>query len=148
VTSRDEVGYRLELARGFLEHAEGAFTRGVFFACADAAQRAAENAAKALVALVEPPSKTHAPADRLAILLRQGALSLPAGVAADELVASVRALGPELHIEAGYGSEDERLAPWETIDSARAREALEGARLVVGLCERVATAAGDRSARP
>jgi HEPN domain-containing protein len=103
----------------------------VYFASADAAQRAAENAAKALISLVEPAGKTHAPADRLALLLQAGALVLPREVSALDLLAQLRLLGPELHVEAGYGREQEHLAPWETIDAERARAAIDAAERVV-----------------
>jgi HEPN domain-containing protein len=137
VTSHEEVAYRVRLALGFLAHAQQALALGIYFAAADAAQRASENAAKALIAMREPPGKTHAPADRLAALLDAKQLALPAGVKAAELLDALRALGPELHIEAGYGREQERLAPWEAIDESRARAAVAVAERVVAMSQAV-----------
>jgi hypothetical protein len=53
-------------------------------------------------------------------------------VKAAELLDALRALGPELHIEAGYGREQERLAPWEAIDESRARAAVARCRTCGG----------------
>ena len=142
MTSREDAEYRLRLARGFLERARQDHGRQEFDRCADGAQRAGENAAKALITLIEPPPKTHAPKTRLAELIDAGALRLPAGVSATELLAMIELLGSELHIEAGYGVESARLAPWEAIDRPRAEAALAAAERVVALAERIVTPAG------
>ncbi|MCC6065763.1 MAG: HEPN domain-containing protein, partial [Thermofilum sp.] len=60
-----EVEYRERLAERYLADAEGAFERGDFRGTVASSQLAAENAAKAVVAVYRVPSWSHDPSHEL-----------------------------------------------------------------------------------
>jgi len=64
--------YRLRLAEGFLAEAEQDYQLKRWRAVVDNSQLAAENAAKAALALVLPPSRVHDPGRLLMEALAQG----------------------------------------------------------------------------
>jgi predicted nucleotidyltransferase/HEPN domain-containing protein len=95
-----EVGYGVKLAERYLADAEGALRREDFRGAVAASQLAAENAAKAVVAVYRIPSWSHDPSHEL----REVAERMPPSVRslAEELASITGLLAPE-HGRATYG---------------------------------------------
>ena len=66
----ENAAYRLGLAEGFLGEAEQDLSLERWRSCVDNAELAVENAGKVVLALFGVASKTHDPAQPIAILLR------------------------------------------------------------------------------
>lgn len=134
INPEEEVRYRVKLARGYLERAERFFSTGDYRECVEASQLAAENSAKAIVALKMFPSWSHDPSDEL----MEATEALPEAVRglASDLAKIARELAPE-HGLVTYGRPSEGLAPWEFYGEGEARSALEKARKALGLMERI-----------
>ncbi len=124
----------LSLAKGYLERALKFLKTGDYSECVEASQLAAENAAKAVVALKRIPSWTHDPSDELLDIVSE----LPENSRCwiEELANLVRELAPE-HGLVTYGKLGEGLAPWELYDRAEAQGILEKAKRAVELMESV-----------
>jgi HEPN domain-containing protein len=138
--SRRDALFRLRLAKGFLSEAEQDFGLKRWRAVVDNSQLAAENAAKAALALILPPSRVHDPGRLLTEALAQGHFT-------DEQVETVKALadcaeslGPDVHIQTDYGDETGGRTPWELFDQEDARQALELARQATVLAESLVAA--------
>ena len=88
-----EVEYRVRLAERYLADAKGAFERGDFRGTVAASQLAAENAAKAVVAVYRVPSWSHDPSHEL----REAAAQMPASLKplAEELASVAELFAPE-----------------------------------------------------
>ena len=70
-----DARYRLRLAEGFLGEAEQDFGLQRWRAVVDNSQLAVENSAKAVLALVLPPSRVHDPGHLLSQALDEGLFS-------------------------------------------------------------------------
>jgi HEPN domain-containing protein len=127
---RSEVGYRVRLVERYLRDAEDAYRRGDFRGAVASSQLAAENAAKAVVAVYRVPSWTHDPSHELRELVDQmpQALRPPA----EELAKVAELLAPERG-RATYGEPARGLTPWEIYGGEDAEEALERARRALEL---------------
>ena len=125
-----EVEYGGRAAEKYLEEAEHFLSAGSWRAAVASAQLAAENAAKAVIAVYHLPSWTHDPSDELMSLLPQ----LPRGLRheARELAEIASALAPE-HARSTYGEPSRGLLPWEIYTRRDAEEAVERARRAVSL---------------
>ena len=128
----EEVAYRLALAREHLDRARKRFSVEDWAGVVEAAQLAAENAAKAVIAHFHVPSWSHDPSGELEELVAQ---LPPAAVdAALELAAIARALAPE-HGLATYGKPQERLTPAQLYSREKASEALRMAEAALRAAE-------------
>jgi len=126
--SRRDADYRLRLAEGFLAEAEQDYRLKRWRAVVDNSQLAAENAAKAVLALVRPPSRVHDPGPLLLDALTQGLFREEQAATVKALAECAEALGPDVHIQTDYGDETGGLTPWELFDNDDANRALELAR--------------------
>ena len=70
MNSRDDVKYRLNLSKGFLQEAEEDFELKRWRACVANAQLVVENSGKAILMLFGVSLKTHEPAKHLAQLIK------------------------------------------------------------------------------
>jgi len=119
----EEVTYRLALAREHLERARKRLSVEDWAGVVEAAQLAAENAAKAVIAHFHVPSWNHDPSRELQELVAQ----LPPALvgAALELATIARELAPE-HGVATYGVPQERLTPAPSSTQGRRHQMLSG----------------------
>jgi HEPN domain-containing protein len=69
MNSREDVEYRLSLAKGFLKEAKEDFQLKRWRSCVDNAQMSVENSGKAILTLFGVPPKTHEPAKHLKKLI-------------------------------------------------------------------------------
>ena len=122
----EEASYRLRLAGEHLRRAERSLKAGDWPMAVHFSQLAAENAAKALIAVFEVPARTHDPSDQLLGLLDR----LPV-----ELVEVAHELAPE-HARSTYGLPAEGLTPSDIYDRAYAEECVRKARRALGAAER------------
>ena len=129
-----EVEYRERLAERYLADAEGAFERGDFRGTVASSRLAAENAAKAVVAVYRVPSWSHDPSHEL----REAAAQMPASLKplAEELASIAELLAPE-HGRATYGEPTRGLTPWELYTREDAETALQRARKAVELAKSI-----------
>jgi len=129
-----EVEYRAKLADRYLADAEGAFERGDLRGTVASSQLAAENAAKAVVAVYRVPSWSHDPSHEL----REVAAQMPASLKplAEELASIAELLAPE-HGRATYGEPARGLTPWELYTREGAEAALQRARRAVELAKTI-----------
>lgn len=137
MTSTAQPRYRLRLAERFLAEATADFDGERWRACASYSQVAAENAGKAVLALLGMVGKTHDPATLIQAAVADG--RFPAGLheTLSALVAAAAALGPEMHIRTDYGDEETLTTPWELFGPDEAKAVLADARAVVRLAETV-----------
>ncbi|MCD6357083.1 MAG: HEPN domain-containing protein [Thermoproteales archaeon] len=139
-----EVNYGRRAAEKYLEEAEDFLYAGNWRAAVASAQLAAENAAKAIIAVYHLPSWAHDPSNELLSLLPR----LPRGVRCEarELAEIASALAPE-HARSTYGEPSRGLLPWEIYTRRDAEEAVERAKRAVQLMryilERLRVELGD-----
>jgi HEPN domain-containing protein len=131
--SQRDAQYRLRLAQGFLDEAEQDYGLKRWRAVVDNSQLAVENAAKAALALVLPPSRVHDPGRLLTEALDQSLYGDDQVTTVRSLAECAEALGPDVHIQTDYGDETGGRTPWELFDQADARKALELARQATDL---------------
>jgi HEPN domain-containing protein len=144
--SRRDALYRLRLAEGFLGEAEQDYGLERWRAVVDNSQLAVENAAKAALALVLPPSRVRDPDRLLAEALEQGLFGTDEVETVKTLAACAEALGPEVHIQTDYGDETGGLTPWEIFGQDDAKQALELARQATVSARQLVTTGTERSA--
>jgi HEPN domain-containing protein len=135
----EEVAYRIALAREHLDRARRRLGVEDWAGVVEAAQLAAENAAKAVVVHFHLPSWSHDPSRELEEVVAQ--LPLAARGAALRLAAIARALAPE-HGLATHGRPQERLTPAQIYSREKALEALNLAEETPRLAELVLGALG------
>lgn len=135
--SRDEARYRLRLAEGFIGEARHNIHHALWRSCVDNSQLATENAAKAVLALIGPVSRTHNPGVLLLEALKRGRFSEVIEGQVRRIAECATLLGPDVHFESDYGDEESWRTPWELFDEARARHALELAEEVMRLAARL-----------
>jgi len=100
IDPESEVRYRVRLVEGYLREAEENFKREDFRATVAASQLAAENAAKAIIAIFRIPSWSHDPSHELREVISQLPQSLRP--LAEELAGTAQLLAPE-HGRVTYG---------------------------------------------
>lgn len=131
MNSRDDVEYRLILARGFLREAEQDFGLQRWRSCVDNAQLASGNSGKAVLAAFEAPCKTHAPGKHLEGLARDPSVPKTIRERISRLIALLNTLGEEEHFMTDYGDEVGHVSPWDLFTAESAGEALTTARACV-----------------
>lgn len=125
-----EARYRLRLAEGFLNEARQDLTMQRWRACVDNSQLAAENAAKAVLALVGPVGATHEPSELLRRALLEQRFPVHAQAHIQRIAACAGQLGWHVHIETDYGDERNWKTPWELFGEPEARRALDAEETV------------------
>jgi HEPN domain-containing protein len=125
-----EIGYRLKLAERYLMEAEDAYGRGDFRGTVSSSQLAAENAAKAVIAVYRIPSWSHDPSHELREIASQIPQNLKPQL--EELAEIAGLLAPE-HGRAVYGEPTKGLTPWEIYSENYAKLALQRAERAVEL---------------
>jgi HEPN domain-containing protein len=134
----EDALYRLRVASEFLDAAELALNNSRWALCEQQAQIAVENAAKAILAQVDPVPQTHEPHHQLEALLATMPELPPDVVAAiNVVIAACRQLGRREHVLATYGDEKRRLAPSQIFHQPEATAAIEHARNAVSNAEQV-----------
>jgi len=129
VNSRDDVEYRLNLARGFLKEAEEDFELKRWRSCVDSAQLSVENSGKAILMLFGISPKTHEPARLLKKLVHNTEIPNAIRDKIKEIIPEFLALGVEEHFMTDYGDESSYKLPWEIFDEESAKLALNAAKL-------------------
>jgi HEPN domain-containing protein len=112
--------YRLKLASGFLEEARQDISLKRWRSVMDNAQLAAENAAKAILALIGPVGRTHQLGPLLRDAMQQERFPKIQLEKVTRLAELAEFLGPDLHIQTDYGDEAGGLTPWELFDETDA----------------------------
>jgi len=134
---REEVFYRLRLAKGFLAEAKEDFSLCRWRACVDNSQLAVENAAKSVLGLLGPIGHTHNPAPLIRRALIEGRFPDEVSEQVEQIAECAELLGPEIHIVTDYGDESQWRTPWEIFDEDDARNSLTIAEKAVELAEQV-----------
>jgi HEPN domain-containing protein len=131
-----DTEFRLKLSAGFLKEAEEDMRLSRWRSCVDNAQMAAENAAKAVIAMRGPVPKVHQLHKALSRLSKNVRLS---GLSKDFTALSeiTEKLGFEEHIRTDYGDESQYRTPWEIFDRESAEEALSLARRAQDIARRI-----------
>lgn len=137
MASVEDAHYRLRLARGFLDEALQDRELYRWRSCVDSSQLAVENAARAVLTLVGPVARTHAPADLLMRAVAEQQFTAQVKPQAERLAELARGLGWEVHAASDYGDEAGRRTPRELFDDSYAERALGAAQEVVALAQRV-----------
>ncbi len=133
--ARDEVGYRLALAKGFLAEAEQDIALERWRSCVNNAQLAVENTGKAVLAWFGAVPKTHDPAQQLAALLRTQPLPETVQEVIRRMLPDLLALGSAEHFLTDYGDEATYTLPWELFTRESAEGALTAAQRSVELAQ-------------
>jgi HEPN domain-containing protein len=135
MASADDAGYRLRLADGFLEEARQDHGLGRWRSCVDNSQLAAENAGKAVLALIGPVGRSHKASELLA--QSAGSFSAQFSTQLQRLIDLTKELGYDVHIASDYGDEDSRRTPWEMFDGTAAVRALSTAEAAVTIAQEI-----------
>ncbi|MFQ5611254.1 MAG: HEPN domain-containing protein [Anaerolineae bacterium] len=133
----DEARYRLMLAEGYLDKAEGFFRQDAWHDCVRDAQGSIENAGKSIIACFTPIEKTHDPVKQIEALLKKGGIPSTIRESIEAALPALSALGREDHIRATYGDETTFTPPWDLFDEAKAEAALRAARQATTTARRV-----------
>jgi len=116
-----EISYRIRLAKNYLRDAEEAFLRGDYRNTVASSQLAAENVAKAIIAVYRIPSWSHDPSNELRELLTNMSMNIRSFV--EELAEITESLASE-HGRATYGEPLQGLTLWEIYDRDYAKKVL------------------------
>ncbi|WP_066783327.1 HEPN domain-containing protein [Chloroflexus islandicus] len=131
------VNYRTKLASGFIKEAHQDLDLQRWRSAVDNAQLASENAAKAVLALLGPPGRTH----QLGTLLREALAHqrFPAELSPDiERLATIAdTLGIDVRVQSDDGLEEQQLTPWEIFDEAKARHMVSLAEEALSIAQRL-----------
>ena len=140
---KENVTFRLELARGFLDEARQDLSLRRWRATVSHAQLAVENALKALIGLFLPVPKTHDPARILLELVARQQIPSRWGNEVQHVAEMGQPLGPQLHVQTDYGDEFGGRLPWELFGEEEAREALTTAENILDRIEQLAQEVTD-----
>jgi HEPN domain-containing protein len=133
----EEARYRLRLADGFLREAGEDLNLCRWRSCVDNSQLAAENAAKAVLALLGPVGRTHLPASLLRRALSENRFPDHVTQLVERLAECAELLGPEIHAGTDYGDESMWRTPWEIFREDDAKQAFSVASEAVTLAHEI-----------
>lgn len=128
MNSREDVEYRLNLAKGFFKEAEQDFHLKRWRSCVDNAQLSLENSGKAILMLFGISPKTHEPARHLSKLIQNKEVPDKVREKIKEILPEFRTLGVEEHFMTDYGDEASYKLPWDIFDEESAKLALNAAK--------------------
>jgi HEPN domain-containing protein len=137
VNSREDVEYRLNLAKGFLQEAEDDFELKRWRACVDSSQLVVENSGKAILMLFGVSPKTHEPAKHLVQLVGNLEIPKPIRTQIKHILPDFIKLGIEEHFMTDYGDETSYRLPWDIFDEESALSALEAARMCRAVADEI-----------
>lgn len=133
----EEARYRLRLAEGFLDEARQDLASRRWRSCVDGSQLAAENSAKAVLALIGPVGKSHEPAVVLRLALEEERYEKALEEMVRRLAELAEQLGRDIHVETDYGEESAWKTPWELFGESDAQKAFSLAEEAVGLTKKL-----------
>ncbi len=102
----EEAPYRFRLATGFLGEARQDRTLQRWRSCVDNSQLAAENAAKAALALIGPVGATHEPGTLLRRAVQENRFPEHVRAQVQRVAECAEQLGRDVHVETDYGNPD------------------------------------------
>jgi HEPN domain-containing protein len=137
VKAFENAAYRLGLAEGFLSEAEQDLGLERWRSCVDNAQLAVENTGKVVLALFGVASKTHDPAQPLAVLLRDRGLPSAVEDLIRQMLPDLLGMGSAEHFLTDYGDETTYTLPWSLFTRESAEDALTTARRSVRLAKQI-----------
>ena len=140
VQTTDDEHYRLDLAENHLADSQRLVTVEMWRSSVDQSQLAAENAAKAALALLGPVGRTHDPAVLLHRAVAEARFPEPLVENAERLATAAERLGSHLHSLVTYGEEAARRTPWDIFGEGEAREFLALAEEAVRLAREIVEA--------
>lgn len=135
--------YRAQLAREYLQDAEDRFRSNDFKGCVQYSQLAAENAAKAVIAIRRAPSWGHDPSSELLEIAKE--LESGQEANATRLAEISSRLAPE-HGRTTYGEPERFITPRMLYDLQAADRAIALAREAVAIMNQIITRLGEPSA--
>lgn len=141
-----EVNYRKRLAEGFLKEARQDMNLKRWRACVSNSQLAAENAAKAALAIIGPVGKTHSPAALLREAIAEGRYAENKRSSVEALASASESLGADVHAESDYGDDARWLTPWEIFGRPEAQNALRHAEQALKSLDLVVGRGNDKPA--
>lgn len=107
-----DAGYRLRLAQGFLHEVRQDIPLARWRSAVDNAQMAIENAAKAVLALIGPVSRSHHPHHQIRQGLAMNVFPSHRRADIERLAQLAEGMGADVHIRTDYGDELGELTPW------------------------------------
>jgi HEPN domain-containing protein len=128
MNSREDVEYRLNLAKGFLKEAEEDFQLKRWRSCVNSAQLSVENSGKAILMIFGVSPKTHEPAKFLGKLVHDMEIPNESRDKIKEILPDFLTLGAEEHFMTDYGDESSYKLPWQIFDEGAAKLALNAAK--------------------
>lgn len=117
--------YRLYLAELHLGAAQRLVGLEMWPTCVDNCQVVAENAAKAVLALLAPLGRTHDPGVQLHKALRESRFPEALRERVERLAQCAERLGSDVHTKVTYGDEERYITPWELFREPEGRTYLE-----------------------
>lgn len=135
MNSKEDAGYRLNLARGFLKEAEQDYDLGRWRSCVDSSQMAVENFGKMVISIFKPVEKTHDPSLQLKELLDVIDAKIKGKL--EEIIPLFGELGVEAHFMTDYGDEKDHKLPWDIYTEENAKGALDAARKIASSVEEI-----------
>ncbi len=127
MNSREDVDYRFNLAKGFLNEAEEDFQLKRWRSCVANAQLSVENAGKAILMVFGVSPKTHEPAKHLSKLIKESKIPEEIRVRIKKILPEFLTIGVEEHFMTDYGDESSYKLPWDIFDKKSAKLALNAA---------------------
>ena len=137
MTGHQDAEYRMKMAQGFLSEARQDSELRRWRSVVDNAQLAAENAAKAVLALVAPVGRARSPAGELREALKEGLFAASYQREIEGLAEKAEMLGPDIHMRTDYGDEVGGRTPWELFGEADAGQALSIAEEAIALAQAI-----------
>lgn len=133
----DDAAFRITLAKGYLERAEGDFSEKKWDRVVGSAQEAVENAGKSILYHFRPIPNTHDVDKALRELIARKIAPQSICIRLDKELDAFLDMGKEKHNLATYGDEQAHIAPWELFQEPAAKTALDKARRAVALAEQI-----------
>ena len=137
MNSREDVDYRLNLAKGFLKEAQEDFQLKRWRSCVANAQLSVENSGKAMLMVFGVSPKTHEPAKHLSKLIQKGKIPEEISARIKEILPEFLILGVEEHFMTDYGDESSYKLPWDIFDEKSAKLALKAAQACKSASENI-----------
>jgi HEPN domain-containing protein len=137
MNSREDVDYRLNLAKGFLKEAQEDFQLKRWRSCVANAQLSVENSGKAILMVFGVSPKTHEPAKHLSKLIQKSKIPEEIRARIKEILPEFLILGVEEHFMTDYGDESSYKLPWDIFDEKSAKLALKAAQACKSASENI-----------
>lgn len=137
MNSREDVDYRLNLAKGFLKEAQEDFQLKRWRSCVANAQLSVENSGKAILMVFGVSPKTHEPAKHLSKLIQKSKIPEEIKARIKEILPEFLILGVEEHFMTDYGDESSYKLPWDIFDEKSAKLALKAAQACKSASENI-----------